>query len=86
MNCKFIARAIALATLFPLALTGCSYFSKSSISQNRDKTYLSAKSIPPLKIPPGIASSAFQSAYPVSDRQYPLSAEDISVVPPGLNG
>lgn len=86
MNVRCVTRAVILAALFPLVLTGCSYLSKSSISQNKDKTYLSAQSIPPLKIPPGIASSAFQSAYPVSDRQYSRAEEDVSVLPPGLKG
>ena len=67
-----------------VTLIGCSYLSKSSFSQNRDKTYLYAKSIPPLKISPGIASSSFHAAYPVSYQTYPIAAEDVSVEPPGL--
>ncbi|MCW5582777.1 MAG: hypothetical protein KIT56_02640, partial [Gammaproteobacteria bacterium] len=66
-------------------LISCSYVSKSSFIQNRNKTYLSARSIPPLKIPPGITSGAFQNAFPVSDRQYPESAKDVNIIPPGLN-
>jgi uncharacterized lipoprotein len=73
-----------LLILATIALTGCAYLAKTSGIQTRDKAYLSAKSIPPLKIPPGIASSSFQNAFPVSDRQYPVSAEDVSIVPPGL--
>lgn len=72
--------------ILPITLVGCSYFTKSSISQNRDRSYLSAKSIPPLKLPPGIAGTSFHSAYPVSDRPYPVATEDVSIVPPGLNG
>lgn len=71
--------------LLLMAVTSCSYIAKSSMTQNRDKSYLAARSIPPLKIPPGIASSSFHSAYPVSDRQYSTAAEDVSIVPPGLN-
>jgi len=63
-----------------LFLLGCG----SSVIQSRDKEYLSAKSIPPLRIPPGIASSTFHTLYPVSDRYYPESAKDVSLVPPGL--
>lgn len=87
MKFTFSMRAVALIILTPalLGLGGCSYINKSSFSQNRDKTYLGAKSIPPLKVPPGIATSAFQSTYPVSDRQYPVRAEDVSIEPPGLN-
>lgn len=81
---KLIIRALIL--LLPIALGSCSHFSKSTFSQNRDKTYLSAKSIPPFKIPPGISSAAFHSKYPVSDRQYPSFVEDVSITPPGLNG
>ena len=79
-------RVLLLCLLLPGILMGCSYISKSSFSQNRDKTYLYARSIPPLRIPPGIANSAFHSAYPVSYRTYPMSVEDVSVVPPGLYG
>jgi uncharacterized lipoprotein len=71
--------------LLLMAATSCSYIAKSSMAQNRDKSYLAARSIPPLKIPPGIGSSSFHSAYPVSDRQYPIAAEDVSIIPPGLN-
>ena len=71
--------------ILPILLTGCSFFSKSSLAQNHDKSYLSARSIPPLKVPPGINSTGFHSAYPVSSREYPLTTEDVSVSPPGLN-
>jgi uncharacterized lipoprotein len=80
----FVTRLIVLA--LPIVLIGCSYLpSSSNYLADRDKQYLSAKSIPPLKIPPGIASSSFHSSYPVSSRQYPISAEDVSIAPPGLN-
>jgi len=78
-------RTLVLSLLIPSVLAGCSFFSKSTFTQNRDKSYLAAKSIPPLKVPPGVATSAFHSAYPVSDKQYPVSVEDVSVIPPGLN-
>jgi uncharacterized lipoprotein len=73
-----------LICLLPIMLASCSYISKSSFSQNHDKTYLYARSIPPLKIPPGIANSSFHSDYPVSPRYYSIAAEDVSVEPPGL--
>jgi uncharacterized lipoprotein len=74
-----------LISLLPvILLTSCSSIPKGSFSQNRDKTYLSARSIPPLRIPPGIATSAFHSDYPVSDRTYPRAVEDVNLVPPGL--
>jgi uncharacterized lipoprotein len=74
-----------LVCLLPIALAGCSYINKSSFSQNKDKTYLNARSIPPLRTPPGIANNAFHADYPVSDRAYPRVVEDVSVAPPGLN-
>jgi len=79
---NFVTRFFVL--FMPILLIGCSYISKSSIIQTRDKQYLSARSIPPLRVPPGIASSAFQATYPVSDRQYPEAAKEVSDVPPGL--
>lgn len=67
-----------------LLFSSCSYLSKQTIIQNRDKEYLSARSIPPLKIPPGISSSTFQSYYPVSNRQYPKAQQTVSILPPGI--
>ena len=72
-------------SLILVILTGCSYISKPSFIQYRDKHYLTAQSIPPLRIPPGISSDAFQNRYPVSDRYYPQSAKDVSIEPPGLS-
>ena len=66
-------------------ISNCSYVSKNYFAQNRDKTYLAARSIPPLQIPPGIHSGNFHSAYPVSSKEYPIRYEDVSVSPPGLN-
>lgn len=71
---------ILILTIF---LVGCSHFKKSAIFASRDTSYLQAKSIPPLKIPPGVSSSAFQNRYPTPDREYPTS-EYVSPVPPGL--
>lgn len=70
--------------LFPAVLVGCIYIPKPSYIQNRENHYLTAKSIPPLSIPPGISSNAFESYYPVSDRNYPDSAKNVSTTPPGL--
>ena len=69
----------------PIILMGCSHLSTPAIIKNRDKHYLTATSIPPMRIPPGISSAAIHNEYPVSNRQYPVSAEDVSLVPPGLN-
>ena len=62
-------------------LASCS----NAVVQNRDKHYLTAHSTPPLKIPPGISSSAFHTEYSVSDRQYSDADKEVSIVPPGLN-
>ena len=67
-----------------LCLSGCSYFSSASKMQAQDKNYLSARSIPPLKIPPGISSNSFENEYPVSDKSYPLSELRLEPTPPGL--
>ena len=73
-----------LITLFViLNVTSCSYFTKSS-TQSQDNDYLTARSVPPLRIPPGVSSRAFETYYPVSDRQYPASSKTISLIPPGL--
>lgn len=72
-----------LILLCPLLLLGCSYVSTPSF-KNRDKEYMNARSIPPLRMPPGISSSSFHTIYPVSSRQYPQSVEDVSLMPPGL--
>jgi uncharacterized lipoprotein len=73
--------------LFACALTlaGCSYLSSPSAMQGKNSRYMQARSIPPIRIPPGIATNGFHTDYPVSDRNYPDSAKDISLVPPGLN-
>lgn len=79
---KIIVRSAFL--LFALPLAGCSYFSSASTMQAQDKNYLSARSAPPLKIPPGISSSTFENEYPVSDKSFPLSELRIDPTPPGL--
>lgn len=70
--------------LLPIMLMGCAYLSSQNILQNRNRQYLHATSVPPLRIPPGIATSQFHNSYPVSNIQYPESAKDVSIVPPGL--
>lgn len=78
----FIMRLLTLC-LF-ITLVSCSYISQSSLLNKGNREYLSAKSIPPLRTPPGIASSTIQSYYPVSYRNYPPSALDVNLKPPGL--
>lgn len=78
-----VIRAIIL--LLPVALTGCTYLAGHSPFQNRDKSYLQAKSIPPMQIPTDLSSRDFSTYYPVSDRSYAHSVKDVSIVPPGLH-
>lgn len=65
-------------------LTGCAYLPGSSYIQNRDKQYLSAKSIPPLKVPPGLSTQSIHNQYPVSDHRYSEKSKEVSQLPPGL--
>lgn len=68
-------------------LSGCSYFyGDNQVIMNRDTDYLSAKSIPPLKIPPGMSSKTISAEYPVSEREYPASTVKPDLTPPYLNG
>ena len=68
----------------PFFLMSCSYISLPASLQPKDKHYLEASSIAPLKIPPGISSSAFQNEYPVPYRYYPEKAKTLDLTPPGL--
>lgn len=78
LNQKFF-----ILTILLLTLTSCGY--TSGVIQNRDKEYLSAQSIPPLKMPPGLSSATIQSRYPVSERDYPESKQEVNLLPPDLN-
>lgn len=78
---KLILISSILATL-----TGCSYFKKPPIIQGRNKQYLAAHSIEPLRVPPGLSSSKLVNEYPVPPGgNYPDSAKVVSTIPPGLN-
>lgn len=83
---KFAKYALVTASL--LSLIGCSSTATSSISsviQNRDKSYLTANSVAPLRVPPGISSATIQNQYPIADRSYPEASKKVSIMPPGLN-
>ncbi len=67
-----------------IALCGCSMVPKKALFQNREKDYLQAESIPPLRIPPGVSSEVMHSTYPVSDRQFGGNKE-VSLLPPGID-
>ena len=73
-----------ICLLLSTSLAACSYITTPAFIKNHDKQYLSARSIPPLRTPPGISGDAFHNDYPVSDRTYPNNAKNIDLVPPGL--
>lgn len=78
---RIMTRSLLLLLALPLA--GCSYFTGTN-AQARDQAYTQARSIAPLRIPPGIASSQFHNEYPVSDRTYSANITKTDIVPPGL--
>ena len=68
-----------------MVIASCSsIYGDKGVIQNRGTDYLKARSIPPLKIPPGISSSSIHTQYPVSDRDYPGQSKDVNLTPPGL--
>jgi uncharacterized lipoprotein len=68
------------------AVAGCSHlYGDHGMVKNHDTDYLKAKSIQPLDIPPGYASSSIKASYPVSDTEYPENLKNIDLTPPGLN-
>lgn len=74
------------AILSALALTSCSYiYGNNGVIVNRNTDYLKARSIPPLKIPPGLSSSTIHAEYPVPERQYPGSMTRPDLTPPYIN-
>lgn len=77
-----ITRSAVLLLALPLA--GCSYFDSASNIHVRDKSYTEARSIPPLRVPPGVSSSKIHNEYPVSDRQYSENQLKVKLDPPGL--
>jgi len=76
---------IIAVIFFILLNTGCAYINGGKkIVSNRDTDYLSATSVPPLKIPPGLSSDTIQAHYPVPDHDYPANTLKPSLIPPGL--
>ncbi|MFZ2315205.1 MAG: hypothetical protein WAW86_06065 [Gammaproteobacteria bacterium] len=80
---KVVTRLVSL--LLPAALMSCSYITPPKVIQSRDDQYLTARSVAPLKAPPGISSDAFHNNYPIPDHVYPEASKRVSIVPPGLN-
>lgn len=77
---KHIVRLLVISAM--ISLTACA--SRSEPFTGRDKQYLSATSVQPLRTPPGISSSAFHNEYPISDHYYPEKVKEASLIPPGL--
>lgn len=67
-----------------LMLSACASIKQSTALYGRTNQYLTAKSISPLKIPPGLSSDTVHNYYPVSEKSYPESVKSVSVLPPGL--
>lgn len=79
----YVKNLISIA--FVLILSSCAHiYGDKGVIQNRSTDYLKARSVPPLQIPPGLSSSTIHETYPVSNRNYPNSTQEISLVPPGL--
>ena len=74
-----------LLLVWMLCLTSCTYmYGDKGIIKNRDTEYLKAYSIPPMKVPPGLASDTIQTDYPVPYKSYPASTRQPNLVPPEL--
>lgn len=74
-----------ICLLLSMSLVACSYIHTPAFIKNQDNKYLTANSIPPLRIPPGVSGYALDNTYPVSDKTYPAAEKNISLIPPGLN-
>ncbi len=80
---RFI-KIFLIITLF-VSLTACSrLYGDNGYISNRDRTYLKAKSTPPLVIPPGLSSSTIHEEYPVANKNYGTQTKDVSLTPPEL--
>lgn len=78
-----LIRYIVLSFIFS-SLISCSYIPRTAQIQDRDKDYLSARTIPPIRVPPGTSSQAIHNYYPVSSNEYPESDKKVNLLPPGL--
>lgn len=69
-----------------LILASCSHiYGDRGFIKDKDKEYLKAQNIAPIRIPPGYSSSTIQSLYPVSNRQYAQPTQNLDLTPPELN-
>ncbi len=66
-------------------LSSCArIYGERGLIPNRDTDYLRARSIAPLKIPPGYSSNTIRTEYPISEGSYPGNIKP-DLIPPGLN-
>lgn len=81
-------RNILFLLAIALTLSACSSAStaikNNGVIQDRDKEYLDAKNIPPLKIPPGTPAPLMHAHYPIPPKDYPPHELEVSLTPPGL--
>jgi len=71
--------------LLALIITGCSYVSgNNGIFVNRNKDYLKATSVEPIKIPPGVSSSTIKNEYPIAKKNYSKDKMVPDLKPPYL--
>ncbi len=79
---RYTKNIFLLASL--LALTGCGYiYGENGIIKNRSLDYQKARSIPPLRIPPGLSSSTITAHYPTSEHNYNRNTK-VDLTPPEL--
>lgn len=64
------------------SLVSCTY--PTTFVQQRDKEYLKATSLPPLRQPPGINLHTIHSNYAVAEKSFSASSKEVSLIPPGL--
>ena len=76
---------ILLVSLLVLNITACSHiYGEQGLLKNRQYEYMKARSIPPMRVPPGYSSEQIQANYPISTESYSLEAARIDLSPPGL--
>lgn len=76
---------IFLIAILVINIAACSHiYGERGYLKDRDYDYLKARSIPPMRVPPGLSSEKISPNYPVPERSYPPQAARIDLSPPGL--
>jgi uncharacterized lipoprotein len=77
----YLKNILMISTVF---LTSCTYiYGDQGVIPDRDTDYLKAKSVPPLKIPPGFSSDTIQAYYPIPERTTE-NLQKPNLIPPEL--